>query len=137
MKIIKKSNNFRWIVVDNIFSRNMDNNLPIVGTCIHDNSSTYYTNKMFEELSLDIMNVGGLGIPILYTSDFNACIGNLSDYNYQATRTYKFQLVTHFQIPGPAALESPAGCYVSKIKFTEMSLLYILYILKVNVPANK
>ena len=37
------------------------------------------TNKECKELSSDIMNFGGEGIPILYTCDFNARIGNLSD----------------------------------------------------------
>ena len=45
----------------------------------HDISSSYYSDQIFEELSSDILNFGGEGTPILYTRDFNARIGNLSD----------------------------------------------------------
>lgn len=82
VKIIKKSNNFVWIEVDKKYFKNMNKNPRIVGTYIHDITSTYYSDKIFEELSRDILKFSEEGIPILFTGDFNARIGNLCD-NFQ------------------------------------------------------
>ena len=86
VKIIKKSNNFVWIEVDKKFFHNLEKNPVIVGTYIHDITSSYYDEKMFVELNSDILKFSGEGTPILYTGDFNARVGNVSD-NYDDSRS--------------------------------------------------
>ena len=82
VKIIKKSNNFVWIEVDKKFISEINENLLIAGIYIHDITSTYYNDNIFEELDRDILKFSGEGTPILFTGDFNARIGNLNE-NYE------------------------------------------------------
>ena len=50
VKIIKKSNNFVWIEVNKKIIGSLEDNLLICGIYIHDITSTYYNDTIFEEL---------------------------------------------------------------------------------------
>ena len=83
--IIKKSsNNFVWIEVDKSCIKNLNKNVFIVGTYINDITSTYYDDKIFEELYTDILNFSREETPILIIGDFNGRTGDLDD-NYSAS----------------------------------------------------
>ena len=79
IKIHKTSNNFVWIEVNKKFMKNLQNNFFIVGTYINDITSTYYDDKIFQELHNDILNFGSANTPILFMGDFNGRTGNTDD----------------------------------------------------------
>ena len=82
VNIIKKSNNFVWIEVDGELMNYLDGNVFIVGTYIHDITSVYYNDNIFEELSSDILKFTKENSPIMYIGDFNGRTGELDD-NYK------------------------------------------------------
>ena len=81
VKVIKKSNNFVWIEISKEILSTPDENVLVCATYIHDITSTYYSDSIFEELESDILKFSRNGTPILMTGDFNARTGNLND-NY-------------------------------------------------------
>ena len=81
VKIVKKSNNFIWIEVNRKYVDNLENNFLICGTYIHDVTSTYYNDNIFDEMEADILKFGKAGTPIMFMGDLNARTGNLND-NY-------------------------------------------------------
>ena len=57
-------------------------NSLIAGVYIHDITSKYYDDSIFEELNRDILKFSDEGTPVLLMGDFNAQTGNLND-NYE------------------------------------------------------
>ena len=55
------------------------------GIYIHDITSTYYNDTIFEELDADILNFSRKNTHILFMGDFNGRTGNLND-NYEASK---------------------------------------------------
>ena len=82
VKIIKKSNNFVWIEVDKRLISGSTLNSLIAGVYIHDITSKYYDDNIFEELNRDILKFSDEGTTVLLMGDFNARTGNLND-NYE------------------------------------------------------
>ena len=82
VKIIKKSNNFVWIEVDKRLISGSTLNSLIAGVYIHDITSKYYDDSIFEELNRDILKFSDEGTPVLLMGDINARTGNLND-NYE------------------------------------------------------
>ena len=66
VNIIKKSNNFVWIEVDGNLINYPDGNFLIVGTYIHDITSKYYNDDIFEELFSDILEFSIMRIHQFY-----------------------------------------------------------------------
>ena len=61
--------------------KDLDVTILICVSYIHDVTSTYYNDSIFEELETDILRYSGRENPILMTGGFNARTGNLSE-NY-------------------------------------------------------
>ena len=79
VNILKMSNNFVWMEIDKKVVNNMEENLIVVGTYINDITSTYYDDKIFEELYSDIYTFCGENTPVLFTGDFNGRTGEVDD----------------------------------------------------------
>ena len=79
VKIRKSSNNFIWIEVDKRYIGNLEENLLILATYVNDITSTYYDDRIFEELHQDILHFSNENTPILLTGDFNGRTGTLDD----------------------------------------------------------
>ena len=77
--IRKTSNNFVWLEVDKKYITNLQKNFFIVGVYINDITSTYYDDKIFQELYTDILEFSSGDTPILFMGDFNGCTGTLDD----------------------------------------------------------
>ena len=79
VKIVKTSNNFVWMEVNKKYIANLENNFFIVGTYINDITSTYYDDKICQELHTHILNFNSNNSPILIMGEFNGRTGNLDD----------------------------------------------------------
>ena len=71
VKVLENSNNFVWIEVDKSCITNMENNLIIVAIYINDITSTYYDDKIWEELYTGILKFGNENTPMLMMVDLN------------------------------------------------------------------
>ena len=78
-KILKKSNNYVWIEIDKNCIKILQTNFIVVATYISDITSTYYDEKIFEELYADILKYTDEKTPILFTGDFNGRTGERDD----------------------------------------------------------
>ena len=76
VKIVKTTNNFAWMEVNKKYIANLQNNFFIVGTYINDITSTYYDDKIFQELYTDILNFNSENTPILFMGEFNGRTGD-------------------------------------------------------------
>ena len=78
-KILKSSNNFIWIEINKNCIKNLQENFLILCTYINDITSSYYDDRIFEELYSDILRYSGENIPILFTGDLNGRTGVVDD----------------------------------------------------------
>lgn len=79
VKVLKNSNNFIWLEVSKSIINNLQKNLLIVCTYIHDGTSNYHDPNVFEELSSDITKYCDHDTPLIITGDINARTGVQSD----------------------------------------------------------
>ena len=77
--IRKTSNNFVWLEINKKYIKNLQNNFFVVGAYINDITSSYYDDKIFQELHMDILEFGSGDTPILFMGDFNGRTGTLDD----------------------------------------------------------
>ena len=68
-----------WIEINTNYVKNLNENFFVVGTYINDMTSTYYNEKIFEELHSDILKFSNGKNPILITGDFNGRTAELDD----------------------------------------------------------
>ena len=85
VKVLENSNNFVWIEIDKSCVTNMQNNLIIVATYINDITSTYYDDKIWDELNSGILKFVDQSTPMLLLGDFNGRVGNLDDRYIDST----------------------------------------------------
>ena len=97
IKILESSNNFVWIEIDKSCIKNMQNNVLIAATYINDITSTYYDDKIWDELYNGILKFGNENTLLLLMGDFNGRVGSLDvrylestlpDENIPALRTH-------------------------------------------------
>ena len=79
VKVLKKSNNFVWIEVEKSTINNFQKNFLIVASYIHDVTSTYYNDKIFDELQRDILTFCTDDKPVMLIGDLNGRTGSLND----------------------------------------------------------
>ena len=79
MKIIKSTSNFVWIEVDKTLIDNQQQNMFIVACYVHDITSNYYSDEIFEELNNDILRFCTQNKNIMLTGDFTGRTGLLND----------------------------------------------------------
>ena len=85
VKVLENSNNFVWIEVDKSCITNMENNLIIVATYINDMTSTYYDDKICQELCTGILKFGNENTPMLLMGGFIGRVGGLDDRYIDST----------------------------------------------------
>ena len=79
VKILKKSDNFIWMEVEKNTINNSQNNFLIVASYIHDVTSSYYDDKIFDELRRDILTFCSDDKPVMLIGDLNGRTGWLND----------------------------------------------------------
>ena len=78
--ILKKSNNFvRFEINHRILNKNLQNNLIICATYIHDITSKYFTPSIFDELNGDILSFCNQDTPLIIMGDMNARTASLEE----------------------------------------------------------
>ena len=73
------SNNFVWLEIGRNVVENLQENRIVVVMYINDITSTYYDDKIWDDLYSGILKFGTENTPILLMGDFNGRVGNLDD----------------------------------------------------------
>ena len=81
VKVLKKSNNFVWFEINHRLLENLQSNLIICASYIHDITSTYFTPSIFDELSKDILGFCNQDTPLIIMGDMNARTSTLEEYS--------------------------------------------------------
>ena len=79
VKVLIKSNNFVWFEVNHRILKNLQNNLIICATYIHDITSKYFTPSIFDDLNGDILSFCNQDTPLIIMGDMNARTASLEE----------------------------------------------------------
>lgn len=94
IKVLKVANNFVWLEISKCVTTGLDRNLLLACTYIHDVSSTYFDQNVFEELSSDISTYCDHETPLIITGDMNARTGCEDDFFVESATWESIQIQT-------------------------------------------